>query len=182
MRTLAIIVAACLVSAAAADETPPDASAPVIPVNCTIDVTSWNPKFPKYKIVGTYRVSDGNVSGTAKLTNWPPAGSNMSNYKEKMWFEGTIEDNHISGIWHGRTSYEIVSDAFTTVCNSREKTVIQCELLIDGTLKETAVNTMVVTHTFKNVSEGAELPPATQHKSGPDKIPMTGTWKLGPFK
>ncbi len=164
-----------------ATDAPTDASIPVIPVDCTISMVSWNPKYPKYKIAGTYRVRGGTVSGTAKLTNWPPADAKLLNYKERMWFEGTIEDNRISGIWHDRTSYESVSDTCTTISSSKGKAVIQCELRLGGTLKEMVVSTAVVNHTFKNVAEGVVLTPKT-HTSGPSTVQMEGTWSFAPDK
>ena len=64
---------------------PADATIPVIPVDCTISVVVWSPEYDRLKIPTTYKILDGNVSGSYSL----PTDSGASNGLAA----GTIKDN-----------------------------------------------------------------------------------------
>ncbi len=82
---------------------PQNDSIKVIPMDCTIDVVSWHPKYPDQKWPNTFYVRGGQVSGTF---------SNTQSYQKwcrKDWccspqlttgvFHGSLMDNVITGTW-----------------------------------------------------------------------------------
>jgi len=70
------------------DAPPADASIPVIPVDCSIRVVVWSPEYDKLKFPTTYKILDGNVSGSYALTT--PDGTAEGK------ITGTIKDNVLS--------------------------------------------------------------------------------------
>jgi hypothetical protein len=70
------------------DTPPPDATIPVIPVDCSIRVVVWSPAYDKLQIPTTYKILDGNVTGSYAVTT--------ADGKVEGKIVGTIKDNVMS--------------------------------------------------------------------------------------
>lgn len=75
---------------AEADPPPPDATIPVIPVDCAIAMSVWNDAAPDQKTNFTFHVLDGKVTSSSKQSFPNDVTAHLS-------FRGTIENNVITG-------------------------------------------------------------------------------------
>ncbi len=154
---------------------PPDASRPVIPADCTIIATVWNPEHPEHTAEIVYHIRNNEVTATFNMPR--PTGDHIANWQSRFQFDGKLTENRIRGTGRWNQSWDFVTKDYAMHNQSQSTSQEDIVFHVDGTLQSTHSASYKSTYTYwrKPADSKAEDGGNTSRHT----VNVAGRWKFG---
>jgi hypothetical protein len=154
----------------------PDDARPVIPADCALHLTAWNPAHPEYKVEIVFQIQDNEIAG--RMLTPAQLGTGVRNHRQELTFTGRLKDNEIHGRWKGVTTWETVGEGRPMgTYYSQSTTDLVLTLGVDGSFRGTSTGSGTMSITWQNKRDG--YPQDSNSSWGPHPDTLTGRWKFG---